>query len=364
MHRHKFVLFLLPAVITWGCLCQPETKADNVDDLQARVMRLYQQSSPGVVNITSRSFSYDFFLNPMPQEGSGSGFVFDRNGHIVTNFHVVEKADELQVSFIEGITHPAKVIGIDPSNDLAVLKVSKLPKKVKTLTLGSAEQLQVGSFVVAIGNPFGLGGTMTMGIVSALGRVIRSPDNRYIGEIIQTDAPINPGNSGGPLLDLNGNVVGINSAILSPSRASAGIGFAIPVSTVRRVVPELIRQGRYPHPWLGVQLYQLLPDSHAVFRRAGFHTPKEGGLLVLETVRGGPAAKAGIRGASHIVRMGNLRLPIGGDIIVAINDHKIKDTQSLTIFLETQTRVGGHAKVTVFRDGKLQDIQVNLGERQ
>jgi S1-C subfamily serine protease len=333
-------------------------------DLEKQVMLVYEKAGPGVVNITSRTITYDFFLNPVPQEGSGSGFVFDRAGNIVTNYHVVEGADELQVTFADGTMARAAVIGSDASNDLAVIRVELDGSRLHHLTLGDSEKLQVGRFVVAIGNPFGLEQTLTTGVVSSLGRVIRSPDDRFIGEIIQTDAAINPGNSGGPLLDLDGNVVGVNSAILSPSRASAGIGFAIPAHTVQRVVPELIARGRYPHPWLGVSMMDIGPSLAAALNRAGARVPPGGGVLVVEVFRGEPAHQVGIRGAQRVVRLGNLRVPLDGDFILSINGEPIEDMRGLTVFLETRTRVGERAMLSYWRDGQVTDVQVVLGERR
>jgi len=296
------------------------------------------------------------------QEGSGSGFVYDAEGHVITNYHVVENAKELSVTLADGEVYPAVIVGVDSSNDLAVICVQAddLPQPV---ALGDSEDLRVGQFVVAIGNPFGLERTLTVGVISSLGRVIKSPDGRFIGEAIQTDAAINPGNSGGPLLDLAGRVIGVNTAILSPSRASAGIGFAVPVNTVRRVVPQLIAYGRYPHPWLGVQLLDLTPERARAFRQAGMEVPVEEGLLVIEVVPGGPADRAGIRGGDRIVRLGNARILLGGDIITAINGEPVPDFQELTVYLETQTRVGDTVEVALIRDGKEQNVQVTLGER-
>ncbi len=334
-----------------------------VNDLEDRVMRLYEQAGPGVVNITSRTINYDFFWNPVPQEGSGSGFVFDRQGNIVTNFHVVESASELHVTFSDGTIAQAEVVGIDPSNDLAVIRADLNASRLKSLPLGDSDDLRVGRFVVAIGNPFGLEQTLTTGVVSSLGRIIQSPDGRFIGEIIQTDAAINPGNSGGPLLDLEGNVVGVNSAIVSPSRASAGIGFAIPANTVRRVVPELIAKGRYPHPWLGITPITIGPNLASALNRAGARVPPGGGVLVAEVLRRGPAHRADIRGAQQIVRVGNYRVPLGGDFILSINEDSVRDRRDLNVILETQTRVGERATLTIWREGRTQEVEVVLEER-
>ena len=334
-----------------------------VNLLEEQVMRVFETAGPGVVNITSRSISYDFFLRAMPQEGSGSGFVYDDRGHIVTNFHVIEGSSDLHVTFFDETRVPAEVVGFDPSNDLAVLKVDVTPDLLRAIPLGDSERLKVGRFLVAIGNPFGLQQTLTTGVVSSLGRVIQGPDGRFIGEIIQTDAAINPGNSGGPLLDLDGKLVGVNSAIISPSRASAGVGFAIPVGTVKRVVPELIARGRYPHPWLGVEPWNVSANLAARLNRAGVRTPGGGGVMVVDVVARGPAAIAGIRGPSEVGLLGNLRVPIGADYILAIEGDPIATDQDLTVLLETKHRVGNRVRVTVWREGQVLDIELALGER-
>jgi S1-C subfamily serine protease len=330
--------------------------------LEAQVEAVYDQAGSAVVNVTSVTYAFDFFFNPVPQEGTGSGFVYDEKGHIVTNYHVIEDAEELSVALADGQTYPAEIVGQDPTNDLAVIRIDAedLPEPVP---LGDSDALRVGQFVVAIGNPFGLERTLTAGVISSLGRVIRGPDNRFIGEVIQTDAAINPGNSGGPLLDLSGRVIGVNSQIVSPSQANAGVGFAVPSNTVRRVVPELIARGRYPHPWLGIEPISLTAERARAFRQAGMEGVVEKGVLVLQAVPGGPAEEAGIRGGSRIVRIGRYRVPLGGDIITAINGEPIADYQDLTVYLETETRVGDIVEVTVIRDGEEQTIEVTLEER-
>ena len=335
----------------------------QVNVLEDQVMRVFETAGPGVVNITSRSISYDFFLRAMPQEGSGSGFVYDDRGHIVTNFHVIEGASELHVTFFDETRVPAEVIGFDPSNDLAVIKVDVPPELLRVIPLGDPERLKVGRFLVAIGNPFGLQQTLTTGVVSSLGRIIEGPDGRFIGEIIQTDAAINPGNSGGPLLDLEGRVVGVNSAIVSPSGASAGIGFAITVGTVKRVVPELIARGRYAHPWLGVEFWNVSANLAARLNRAGVRTPGGGGVMVAGLVARGPAAAGGIRGPSEVGRLGNLRVPVGADYVLAIDGEPVATDRDVMVLLETKHRVGDRVKVTVWREGQVLDIEVALGER-
>ncbi len=331
--------------------------------LEDQVIRVFETAGPGVVNITSRSISYDFFLRVMPQEGSGSGFVYDEQGHIITNYHVIEGANELFVTFFDETRVPAEVVGIDPSNDLAVIKVDVAPDLLRVIPLGDSDRLKVGRFLIAIGNPFGLQQTLTTGVVSSLGRIIEGPDGRFIGEIIQTDAAINPGNSGGPLLDLDGRVVGVNSAIISPSGASAGIGFAITVGTVKRVVPELIARGRYAHPWLGVDFWNVSANLAARLNRAGVKTPGGGGVMVAGLVARGPAATSGIRGPSQVGLLGNLRVPIGADYVLALDGEPVSTDRDITVYLETRRRVGDTVKVTVWRDGRVLDVDVTLGER-
>jgi S1-C subfamily serine protease len=236
-----------------------------------------------------------------------------------------------------------------------------LPQPV---VLTDSDQLRVGQFVVAIGNPFGLERTLTTGVISALGRVIQSPeDNRFIGEAIQTDAAINPGNSGGPLLDLKGRLIGVNSQIISPSQASAGIGFAVSANTVRRVVPELIARGYYPHPWLGAQFLPLTPALAKVLREADMSLPVDAGLLVIEAVKGAPVDQAGIQGGSRMARIGGFEIPLDGDIITALNGEPVGDFEELTVYLETQTKVGDTVQVTIIRDGQEQTVPVILDER-
>jgi S1-C subfamily serine protease len=330
--------------------------------LEEQVTQIYEQVSGGVANITNRSVAYDFFMQPVPQEGSGSGFVYDADGHIVTNFHVIEYAQELLVTLADGRTLPAEVVGTDASNDLAVIHIEadNLPPPIP---LAGDVPLRVGEFVIAIGNPFGLEGTMTLGIISSLGRVIQSPDGRFIGEAIQTDAAINPGNSGGPLLDLTGRIIGVNSQIISASGTSSGVGFAVPVSTLRRVIPQLIVQGHYDHPWLGVQTIDLTAERAQLFRDAGASVPVDQGVLVVEVVAGGPAAKAGIHGGTHAVRLGNSQIALDGDIITAVNGTPVTKLQELTVYLEDQTQVGGTVALTILREGQTQTVEVQLEAR-
>ena len=339
---------------------EPPAQAANA--LEAQIVALYEAAGPSVAFITSRVIAYDYHMQPVPQEGSGSGFVYDREGHIVTNFHVVENAEEVTVAFAGGESYPATIVGQDPSTDLAVLKIdaTDLPR---SLAVADSKNLRVGQFVVAIGNPFGLERTLTFGVISALERVIQSPNGRFIGEAIQTDAAINPGNSGGPMLNLSGEVIGVNSQIISPSGANAGIGFAIASNTVRRVVPELIAHGRYPHPWLGVNLLALTADNIQLLEEAGMSIPVDKGILILEVVSGGPAADAGLRGGQRVVRIRRTQVPIDGDIVTAVDGNPLASSQDLTLYLESQTRVGDTVQLSVVRDGREMEVPLVLAER-
>ncbi|NOZ49130.1 MAG: trypsin-like serine protease [Chloroflexi bacterium] len=335
---------------------------DAAKSVQAQVEAVYQAAGEAVVNITAQSTAYDFFMNPVPQAGTGSGFVYDDQGHIVTNFHVIENANKVVVTLADGRTLDATIVGQDPSNDLAVLQIKDENRSLRPIALADSSTLSVGQFVVAIGNPFGLERTLTFGVISSLGRIIQSPDGRFIGQAIQTDAAINPGNSGGPLLDLQGRVIGINSQIISPSRSNAGIGFAIPVNTVKLVVPELITHGYYRHPWIGAQFLELTPQRTQVLAEAGVKGPDKG-LLLLEITPGSAADKAGLRGGQRIVRLGDVQLPLGGDVLVAIDGQEIASLQDLTVYLEMHTQVGDAVQVTVLRDGKRLTASLTLQER-
>ncbi|MFN2220349.1 MAG: S1C family serine protease [Anaerolineae bacterium] len=332
-------------------------------DLEERVITVYDAESPSIVNITSRVTVYYRFMGAVPEEGTGSGFVYDAEGHIVTNYHVIEGADELLVTLSNGQVYDATVVGSDPANDLAVICIDAGADLPAPLTMGDSDNLRVGQFVVAIGNPYGLQQTLTTGVVSALGRVIEgASDNSFIGEAIQTDAAINPGNSGGPLLDLQGRVIGVNSQIISPSGASSGIGFAVSANTVQRVVPQLIARGYYAHPWLGADMMALTSSVTRVLRDAGADVSVAEGLLVLDTTAGGPADDAGLQGGSQWLRVGRYQLPVGGDVITAVDGQPTADVEALTVYLETETSIGYTVELTVVRDGKEITIPLTLGE--
>ncbi len=351
----------VPTLPQGDILATPAPPSDTMVDVgEQRIIRVYKEVGPSVVNITTRVVEYTFFFGPVPSEGAGSGFLWDREGHIVTNYHVIEGAQSIEVSFSEEDVMPAKVVGADPPNDLAVLKVERVPPGLIPLSerLGDSDTLQVGQRAIAIGNPFGrFDRTLTAGVISALNRTLETGENRRLRRAIQTDAAINRGNSGGPLLDGDGRLIGVNTAIYSPSGTSAGIGFAIPVNTVKRVVPVLIELGRYPHPWLGAIGYAITPRLAQALR-----LPVDQGLLIARIYRGSPAHKAGLRGATRQVVIGNSLVLIGGDIIVAVDGQPVKDWDELEDYLELEKQVGDTVTLTILRDGQEMQVEVTLEE--
>ncbi|MDP2660308.1 MAG: trypsin-like peptidase domain-containing protein [Dehalococcoidia bacterium] len=322
------------------------------------VITVNSQASPGVVNRSSSSTVTDLFQQNSTQQATGSGFVLDPQGHIVTNDHVVAGASKLGVTFSDGSTAEASVVGTDPSNDLAVIKVDVPAGSLHPLKLGDSSTLRVGQLAIAIGSPFRLQGTVTLGVVSSLGRDLQGTNGRVIGGIIQTDAAVNPGNSGGPLLNSSGEVIGVNSAIFSPSGGNVGIGFAIPVNTVKRWVPDLITQGRARHPYLGITGQTLDPQL-----AKSLAISVQQGVLLAQVASGTPAATAGLRGGDRQTRVGNVRVVTGGDIITAINGSKVKAIEELTYYLDAQTSVGDKVTLTVVRGNDTLTVSVTLAER-
>jgi S1-C subfamily serine protease len=322
------------------------------------VIDIYARVSPAVVHITSRIVVRDFFYGDVPQEGTGSGFVLDLQGHIVTNNHVVENAEKITVTLSDETSLEARVVGTDPSTDLAVVQIDTSPDRLHPVELGASANLRVGQRAIAIGNPFGLDRTLTTGVISSLGRPLQTQNNGTIYDVIQTDAAINPGNSGGPLLDSSGRVIGVNSAIYSPSGGSVGVGFAIPVDTVRRVTASIIEKGYYPHPWLGVTGLSITSDLANYLK-----LPVERGVLVINVTAGQAAAQAGVRGGSRRVQIGNYVVPVGGDILTAIDANKVAAMEDMVKYLETKTKVGQAVSLTIMRDGKEQTVQATLGEQ-
>jgi S1-C subfamily serine protease len=332
----------VPAAIPRPISPRGELEAD-----EKSTITLFRQASPAVVNITTLTVARDFFtLNLLEiPEGTGSGFVWDDAGHVVTNFHVIQNADVAQVTLADHSTWKAHRVGVAPDKDLAVLRIDAPKERLHPIPIGSSKELQVGQKVFAIGNPFGLDQTLTTGIISALGREIDSVTRRPIQGVIQTDAAINPGNSGGPLLDSAGRLIGVNTAIFSPSGASVGIGFAIPVDTVNLVVPQLTRFGKVSRPGLGVQVAE---DQMA--RQLGL-----AGVLIVEVAPNSSAARAGLR-PTRRDPTGSVRL---GDVIVEVDGKSVGSTDDLFLILE-QYRVGDTVVVTVVRDGRRERFKVTL----
>lgn len=352
----------IPPIIVATPTLLPESVIVEATAGELLLINIYERVNPGVINIDVAQES----AGEISPFGSGSGFLIDLEGHIVTNNHVIERADVIWATFSDGSVRQAQVLGADTDSDLAVLLVEDLPAGAVPLELGDSDTLQVGQQVIAIGNPFGLQGTMTVGIVSALGRLLPariSEEGGYFRnpEIIQTDTPINPGNSGGPLLDLHGRVVGINTAIRTTSGFNMGIGFAVPINTAKRILPHLIEEGVYRYPYLGIgaddrfSLAQLAPEL-------GLSVSQ--GVLVASVVPNSPAHRAGILGGDREVTiMGQRGVRVGGDIIIAINDYTVRDFSDLIAYLIRETEVGQVVTLTVLRDGQELQLPVQLGER-
>ncbi len=326
---------------------------DSLDGEEQNNISVYHKNIPSVVNITSRAMTFDFFYGLVPQEGQGSGFVIDKEGHILTNYHVVADARQVEVTLHNRKKYKATVVGTDVPHDLAVIQI-KAPNLVPAV-LGDSRNLQVGQKVYAIGNPFGLAGTMTRGIVSSI-RPVREPNGATIDEAIQTDAAINPGNSGGPLMNWHGEVIGINTMILSNSGQNAGIGFAIPINTAKAVLNDLMTLGRVRRPALGVR---TIPISPELADEMGL--PADYGLLIVQVTPGGSADQAGLHGGTERAYLGNIPIMLGGDLIVAIDGEKVQDEQDLAQMMNNH-RAGDSVKVTIFRGKKKMDVTVSLGE--
>ena len=315
---------------------------------------VYKKGIASVVNITSTAVSMDFFWGPVPQQGQGSGFIIDKEGHILTNFHVIEGARKVEVTLHNKKKYPAEIIGRDPLHDLAVIQIKAT--NLAPATLGDSKGLVVGQKVYAIGNPFGLSGTMTRGIISSL-RPIRNPEGAYIDEAIQTDAAINPGNSGGPLLNSRGEVIGINSMIATGgSNQSAGIGFAIPINTAKAAINDLVTYGRVRRPSLGIRPLAIGPE---LAEEMGL--PADYGLLIMQVQPGGSADRAGLRGGNERAYVGNIPVILGGDLIVAIDGEPVSDQQDLANLMDKH-RAGDTVSVKIFRGKRQMDVKVTLLE--
>ena len=325
----------------------------NFDADEQNNIAVYKKALPSVVNITSTAVAFDFFYGAVPQQGMGSGFVIDTEGHILTNNHVVEGARQLEVTTSDKKKYKAQIVGTDPVHDLAVIQIPN--KSVPQAEIGDSKSLVVGQKVYAIGNPFGLSGTMTRGIISSI-RSLKG-QRGFIDEAIQTDAAINPGNSGGPLLNARGQVIGINTMILTGGvEQSAGIGFAIPINTAKAVLDDLVHLGRVRRPEMGVRTIPIGPELADQMGLAA-----DSGLLILEVVPGSAAERAGLRGGTERAYLGNAPIMIGGDLVVAIDGQPVEDQQDLSHVMQNH-RSGDTVTVTVYRVKRRMDFKLVLGE--
>jgi len=327
-----------------------------ITDEDSVLIELYRRSNPAVVNV----ITYGNQGNLVVPNGQGSGFLYDTLGHFITNAHVVYNAQDLEVVFYDNTILRAQLVGQDPHSDLAVIKVDGLPADIQPIPLGDLSEVSVGQTVVAIGNPFGLGGTLTKGIVSSLGRTIPALTEFSIPQSIQTDAPINPGNSGGPLLNIAGEVVGVNAQIETTnfSGGNSGVGFAIPVSIIKRVIPDLIKNGKYVWAWFGVRGTSLTPDIVEAM-----NLPVNKGAYIIEVLDGGPSAKAGLQGASRESTRNGRPLLLDGDVITAINGEQVNSFDDLLIYIAVNAGPGDTVTLTILRNGESSQMDVTLEPR-
>ncbi|OGP91070.1 MAG: peptidase S1 [Deltaproteobacteria bacterium RBG_16_48_10] len=351
MSKYLSICFMVLLIGLWS------DHAFSITEDEKNNIAVYEKAADGVVNITSTAVQMDFFFNVFPTQGSGSGAILDAKGNILTNHHVVANAQKLEVALADGSRWPAKLIGSDPDNDLAVIKIDAPREKLKVIPMGDSKNLRIGQKVLAIGNPFGFERTLTTGVISSLGRTIRSEVGTLIEDVIQTDAAINPGNSGGPLLNSEGEIIGINSAIISPTGGNVGIGFAIPVNTAKRLIPELISKGYVTYPWIGATIQTLIPEVAKYLK-----LKIERGALIAEVVKGGPADKAGLKGGSQRVQVGNMIVLVGGDIVVKADDQEIKTNEELIRYVR-EKKIGNTVTFKVYRKDKFENVKVTLGER-
>ena len=338
---------------------QVQSQIDEINNLIATesetlsLMEIFEKAEPGVVRVNT-------IRNQTANEtgGVGSGFVFDKKGHIITNAHVIEGSTKTVVTFLDGRSYNAEIIGVDEYTDIGVIKVNADLKLLNPLSLGDSSNLDVGEPIAAIGNPFGLSGSMTSGIVSQMGRLLPSGSGYSIPDVIQTDAAINPGNSGGPLLNMRGNIVGINTAIQSTTGEFTGVGFAIPSQTVAKIVPTLISEGEYKHPWIGISGRDIDPDTANVL---GLKDAL--GFLIITVVENSPAADAGLIGSNKTIEVDGKEYPVGGDIIVAVDGIDVRKIDDILVHLQRVKTVGDEMNLEVLRDGRTTNVTVILQER-
>ena len=337
---------------------QVQNQIDEINNLildeskSLSLMEIFEKAEPGVVRVnTIRNQTSD-------TGGVGSGFVFDKMGHIITNAHVIDGSTKTVVTFLDGRSYNAEIIGMDEYTDIGVIKVNADLKLLNPLSLGDSSNLNVGEPIAAIGNPFGLSGSMTSGIVSQMGRLLPSGSGYSIPDVIQTDAAINPGNSGGPLLNMRGNIVGINTAIQSTTGEFTGVGFAVPSQTVAKIVPTLISDGEYKHPWIGISGRDIDPDTANVL---GLKDAL--GFLVITVVENSPAADAGLVGSDKMIEVDGREYPVGGDIIVAVDGMDVRKIDDILIHLQRVKTVGDEMNLEILRDGRTTNVTIILQER-
>jgi S1-C subfamily serine protease len=363
------LLAVVVVLVAYSIFLNPPTKVPTVDEVsestktvvaqdqerEITLVEIFEKSESGVVRINVKRPNND----ARGPGGIGSGFVYDREGHVITNDHVVKNAEKVVVTFLDGRSFKAKIVGQDVFTDLAVIKVNASSDVLFPLEVGDSSKLRVGEQIAAIGNPFGLSGSMTSGIVSQLGRLLPAQDRGFqIPDIIQTDAAINPGNSGGPLLNMRGHVVGINTAIQSESGEFAGVGFAIPSRTIQKIVPILIEKGAYHHPWVGISGRDIDPDLAEVL---GIKDAR--GFLVISVMNDSPAEKAGLQGMKETKEIDGVPYQIGGDIVVAIDGKMVRKIDDILIHLQREKTVGDQIVLQIMRDGKVTDVILTLEER-
>ena len=353
-------LFIIPTESDETTI-QMQNQIDEINDLiltnskskTLSLIEIFEKAESGVVRVnTQRNQTSD------ETGGVGSGFVFDKKGHIITNAHVIEDSTKTVVTFLDGRSYNAKIIGIDEYTDIGVIKVNADLKLLQPLSLGDSSNLKVGEPITAIGNPFGLSGSMTSGIISQMGRLLPSGSGYSIPDVIQTDAAINPGNSGGPLLNMRGDIVGINTAIQSTTGEFTGVGFAIPSQTVAKIVPTLISEGEYNHPWIGISGRDIDPDTANVL---GLKDAL--GFLVITVVENSPAADAGLVGSDKMIEVDGREYPVGGDIIVGVDGMDVRKIDDILIHLQRVKTVGDEMNLEILRDGRTTNVTIILQER-
>lgn len=351
-HRYSIVDVNIPTqpVQFSGIPLQPSN--DEVNNIS-----IYERFNEAVVNIKTVVMEYHWFLDAVPQPGVGSGSIIDNQGHILTNYHVIKDSRQINVTLASGEEREGRIIGVDPENDLAIIKISPKALNLVVIPFGRSDNLVVGQKVLAIGNPFALSGTLTTGVVSGLGRPVNVGNDIIIQEMVQTDASINPGNSGGPLLNSHGEMIGINTSIISPTGGSIGIGFAVPINTIRRVLPELIRHGEVRRGWIDMRPVQLFPRLSQQLRLETDH-----GILISEVIPGGNAASAGLRGGEQSVRWGRSVFKVGGDIIIEVDERPVKSISDLFNALE-DNKPGDSVSVIYVRKSQRQTATIILSQR-